>query len=77
METSPGMQSEIRKITFGGTTRPTEKVCRLVAEFLQCLPLSRLVHFLSQEGDGLHHLIVSLSARRGLREMSDPNCFSF
>ena len=36
----------IQEITFGGTTRPTEEVCRLLAEFLQRLPLPRLVHFL-------------------------------
>ena len=36
----------IREITFGGTTCPTEEVCRLMAEFLQRLPLPRLVHFL-------------------------------
>ena len=29
----------IREITFGGTTCPTEDVCRLMAEFLQRLPL--------------------------------------
>ena len=38
--------SLIREITFGGTTCPTEEVCRLMAEFLQRLPLPRLVHFL-------------------------------
>ena len=36
----------IREVTFGGTTCPTEEVCRLMAEFLQRLPLPRLVHFL-------------------------------
>ena len=36
----------IREMTFGGTTCPTEEVCRLMAEFLQRLPLPRLVHFL-------------------------------
>ena len=36
----------IREITFGGTTCPTEEVCRLMAAFLQRLPLPRLVHFL-------------------------------
>ena len=36
----------IREITFGGTTCPTQEVCRLMAEFLQRLPLPRLVHFL-------------------------------
>ena len=65
----------IREITFGGAKCPTEEVCRLLADFLQRLPLPRLVHFLdmilpqmdplaSLEGDGLHHLIVSLSALR-------------
>ena len=36
----------IREVTFGGTTCPTEEVCRLMAAFLQRLPLPRLVHFL-------------------------------
>ena len=36
----------IREITFGGTTCPTEEVCRFMADFLQRLPLPRLVHFL-------------------------------
>ena len=36
----------IREITFGGATCPTEEVCRLMASFLQRLPLPRLVHFL-------------------------------
>ena len=36
----------IREVTFGGTTCPTDEVCRLMAEFLQRLPLPRLVHFL-------------------------------
>ena len=36
----------IREVTFGGTTCPTEEVCRLMASFLQRLPLPRLVHFL-------------------------------
>ena len=36
----------IREITFGGTTYPIEEMCRLKAEFLQCLPLPRLMHFL-------------------------------
>ena len=36
----------IREVAFGGTTCPTEEVCRLMAEFLQRLPLPRLVHFL-------------------------------
>eukprot|EP00434_Breviolum_minutum_P024407 symbB.v1.2.021555.t1/scaffold1847.1/size122519/8 len=38
--------AQIREVTFGGTTCPTEEVCRLMAEFLQRLPLPRLVHFL-------------------------------
>ena len=36
----------IREVIFGGTTCPTEEVCRLMAAFLQRLPLPRLVHFL-------------------------------
>ena len=36
----------IREVTFGGTTCPTEEVRRLMAAFLQRLPLPRLVHFL-------------------------------
>ena len=36
----------IREVTFGGTACPTEEVCRLMAAFLQRLPLPRLVHFL-------------------------------
>ena len=36
----------IREVTFEGTTCPTEEVCRLMAAFLQRLPLPRLVHFL-------------------------------
>ena len=36
----------IREVTFGGNTCPTEEVCRLMASFLQRLPLPRLVHFL-------------------------------
>ena len=36
----------IREITFGGAKCPTEEVCRLLADFLQRLPLLRLVHFL-------------------------------
>ena len=32
--------------TFGGNTCATEEVCRLMASFLQRLPLPRLVHFL-------------------------------
>ena len=36
----------IREITFGGAKCPTEEVCRLLADFLQRLPLPRLVHFL-------------------------------
>ena len=36
----------IREVTFAGTTCPTEEVCRLMAAFLQRLPLPRLVHFL-------------------------------
>ena len=32
----------IREVTFGGTTCPTDEVCRLMAEFLQRLPLPRL-----------------------------------
>ena len=73
----------IREVTFGGTTCPTEEVCRLMAEFLQRLPLPRLVHFLdmilpqmvpvrplvSQEGGGLPHPTVSLSALRGVSGM--------
>ena len=47
----------IREVTFGGTTCPTEEVRRLMASFLQRLPLPRLVHFL--DGDGLPHLTVS------------------
>ena len=35
----------IREITFGAKC-PTEEVCRLLADFLQRLPLPRLVHFL-------------------------------
>ena len=67
----------IREITFGGAKCPTEKVCGLLADFLQCLPLPRLVYFLdmirpkwyrnpsaSLKGDGLHHLIVWLNALR-------------
>ena len=65
----------IREITFGGAKCPTEEVCRLLVDFLQRLPLPRLVHSLlghdpaadgnppaSLEGDVSHHLIVSLSA---------------
>ena len=36
----------IREITFGGAKCPTEEVCRLLVDFLQRLPLPRLVHFL-------------------------------
>ena len=36
----------IREVTFGGNTCPTEEVCRLMASFLQRLPLPRLIHFL-------------------------------
>ena len=36
----------IREVTFGGTTCPTEEVCRLMAAISQRLPLPRLVHFL-------------------------------
>ena len=36
----------IKEITFGGAKCPTEEVCRLLADFLQRLPLPRLVHFL-------------------------------
>ena len=73
----------IREVTFGGATCPTEEVCRLMAAFLQRLPLHRLVHFLDmilpqmvpvqspcqsrKEGDGLLHLTVSLSAVLGVR----------
>ena len=73
----------VRDALIQSTTCPTEEVCRLMAEFLQRLPLPRLVHFLdmilpqmvpvqspvSQEGDGLPHLTVSLSALRGVSGM--------
>ena len=36
----------IREITIGGAKCPTEEVCRLLVDFLQRLPLPRLVHFL-------------------------------
>ena len=35
----------IREITFGGAKCPTEEECRLLVDFLQRLPLPRLVHF--------------------------------
>ena len=36
----------IRELIIGGNTCPSEEVCRLMASFLQRLPLPRLVHFL-------------------------------